>query len=80
MYAERAQYERRKTSRKRCTHNVRAESQKRLERESTGNDASLTPQAEVVAKVRVNSGYFPDIACYNDTPRNQVLIGVDRAC
>ncbi|GFV01965.1 uncharacterized protein TNCV_4979131 [Trichonephila clavipes] len=42
--------------------------------------ASLTSPAEGLSNISKYTGHLTDFACYDDNPRNQGLVGVDRAC
>ena len=58
---------------------VLPEWQKLLERAPTSSVAGLTPPAEGSVNIIEYPGYLPDIPCYDDIARIQVLVGVDGA-
>ncbi|GFW74684.1 uncharacterized protein TNCV_962591 [Trichonephila clavipes] len=57
-----------------------AKSQKLLERASTSKDVGLTPSEEELSNISKYPVHLPDIACYDGSPRNQGLVGIDGAC
>ncbi|GFT06110.1 uncharacterized protein TNCV_1595281 [Trichonephila clavipes] len=69
-----------KTRRKWYVHGFRVELQKLIENAPTSKDASLTQSAVGLSNISKYPGNPPDIACYNDIPRNQDLVGIDGVC
>ncbi|GFV84205.1 uncharacterized protein TNCV_3038651 [Trichonephila clavipes] len=67
------------TRRKWYMHDFLAESQKLLEEVPTSKDAGFTPSAEGMLNISKYLGILPDFVCYDGNPRNQGLVGVDRA-
>ncbi|GFW84277.1 uncharacterized protein TNCV_1131461 [Trichonephila clavipes] len=51
-----------------------------LEKVPTSKDVGLTPPAEGMSNISKYPGHLPDFTCYKSNPRNQGLVGDDRAC
>ncbi|GFX90753.1 uncharacterized protein TNCV_3165841 [Trichonephila clavipes] len=64
------------TRRKWYTHDFLAESQKLLERAPISN-AGRAPPRDRLSNISKYSSCLLDIACYDDNPRNEGLVGVN---